>query len=53
MASRVGRVVVYDDDNLMHSGMFIDKNEFVRRNSLNRTDDSARHHTDACCASSI
>lgn len=35
-----GGLLFYDDHNLMHSGMFIDKDEFVRRNSLNRTDDS-------------
>ncbi|MGN6411298.1 MAG: glycosyltransferase family 2 protein [Nitrobacter sp.] len=35
-----GGLLFYDDHNLMHSGMFIDNDSFVRRNSLNRTDDS-------------
>jgi GT2 family glycosyltransferase len=31
-----GGLLFYDDDNLMHSGMYIDRDVFVRRNSLNR-----------------
>jgi GT2 family glycosyltransferase len=34
-----GGLLFYDDHNLMHSGMFMESDAFVRRNSLNRNDD--------------
>ena len=36
-----GGLLFYDDHNLMHSGMFVESDAFVRRNSLNRVDDAA------------
>jgi GT2 family glycosyltransferase len=36
-----GGLLFYDDDNLMHSGMYIERDSFVRRNSLNRVDGPA------------
>lgn len=36
-----GGLLFYDDHNLMHSGMFIENDAFVRRNSLNRVDDAS------------
>jgi GT2 family glycosyltransferase len=35
-----GGLLFYDDHNLMHSGMFMESDAFVRRNSLNRNDDA-------------
>ena len=37
-----GGLLFYDDRNLMHSGMFVEIDPFVRRNSLNRVDDRAQ-----------
>jgi GT2 family glycosyltransferase len=36
-----GGLLFYDDHNLMHSGMYVDSDAFVRRNSLNRVNDGA------------
>ena len=36
-----GGLLFYDDHNLMHSGMFIENDAFVRRNSLNRIDNTS------------
>jgi GT2 family glycosyltransferase len=33
-----GGLLFYDDHNLMHSGMFVEADAFVRRNSLNRVE---------------
>jgi GT2 family glycosyltransferase len=33
-----GGLLFYDDHNLMHSGMFLEEDSFVRRNVLNRVD---------------
>jgi GT2 family glycosyltransferase len=33
-----GGLLFYDDDNLMHSGMYLEQDVFVRRNSLNRVE---------------
>lgn len=38
-----GGLLFYDDHNLMHSGMFFERDTFVRRNSLNRNDTSVGH----------
>jgi GT2 family glycosyltransferase len=35
-----GGLLFYDDHNLMHSGMFMETDAFVRRNSLNRNDNA-------------
>src|SRR5262249_19307190 len=35
-----GGLLFYDDHNLMHSGMYLQRDAFVRRNSLNRVDGS-------------
>jgi GT2 family glycosyltransferase len=35
-----GGLLFYDDHNLMHSGMFMEADAFVRRNSLNRNDNA-------------
>ena len=36
-----GGLLFYDERTLMHSGMYIDADSFVRRNSLNRHDEAA------------
>lgn len=33
-----GGLLFYDDNHLMHSGMYIERDAYVRRNSLNRTE---------------
>ena len=38
-----GGLLFYDDHNLMHSGMYLEKDSFVRRNSLNRNDTTSSH----------
>ncbi|MGJ4927604.1 galactosyltransferase-related protein [Bradyrhizobium sp. HKCCYLS2038] len=35
-----GGLLFYDDHNLMHSGMYMENDAFVRRNSLNRNDNA-------------
>jgi GT2 family glycosyltransferase len=38
-----GGLLFYDDQNLMHSGMYLECDTFIRRNALNRNDVSAAH----------
>lgn len=41
-----GGLLFYDEHNLMHSGMFVEKDIFIRRNVLNRMDAAASRRTE-------